>query len=183
MERCFIVTKESEFLIDLEKYKPLELKQRNFVNDFMNEKGIEADKYMVSGNGFVNTPFEEFNKSEISLNIVPTENDIKNFSKLLKNPNNNHGLCGFKKNSSISKEFAQKCVDNKIVINLCIPREGEYFRDLGFRKYKSQYFNHNGIFYLKIESDYLKKDDTPKGFVEIKQSEYYLAKEELEKRK
>ncbi|QUH21760.1 hypothetical protein [Alkaliphilus sp. B6464] len=182
MERCFIATKESDFVRDYEKYRLLALEQRKFVDEFLNEKGIESNKFIVGGNGSFNVPFKENCKSDITLSIKPTQNDIENFGKVLKKPNKHHGLCGFKKGSNIAKEFAQKCVDNQIVVNLWRPRIGDYFDSLGFRGCRWESFICNDIFYLKVESDYLKKDDTPIGFIEIKQSKYYLVKEEFEKK-
>jgi ABC-type lipoprotein release transport system permease subunit len=96
MERCFIATKESNFIKDYEEYVKLAEKQRKFVKEFAKKHGIEGTKYYVSGNGFVNSPFEEHNKEEITLCIEPTKNDLKKFGKMLKKPNK-HGLCGFKK--------------------------------------------------------------------------------------
>lgn len=183
MERCFIATNENEFIKAYEKYKAKSEQQRKAVNEFFKAKGIESNQYMVGGNGFVNTHFEERDKSNIVLYIKPTENDMKNYSKMLKVPNKNHGLCGFKKNSAIAKEFAQKCIDEKIVINLWKPRAGDYFNSISYYGCSWELFELDGKTYLRVESDYLNKDELPEGLIEIKQSEYYQKKEKLENRK
>lgn len=182
MERCFIATKESELLKDYKKYESLLSEQRKLINDFFKEKGIESEEFLINGEGFYNVPFEEHRKSGISLHILPTQNDIENFGAMLKKTNGYNGLRSFKKNSKIAKEFAQKCVERKIVINLYKPNTGDHFDSIGLYGYRQEAFIFNDETYVKIESDFLKKDDTPKGFVEIKQSQYCLAKEELEKR-
>lgn len=180
MERCFIATKENDFIQAYERYKEMAEKQRKVVAEFMEINGIESNVFIVSGNGFVNCPFEEHNKSNIVLYIEPTEKDIKNFGKFLRKPNKNHGLCGFKKNSAISKEFAQKCIDEEVVINLWKPRGGDYFNTRSYFGCTWELFEIGNKTYLRVESDHLVKDETPKGLTEIKKSEFYQALEEYE---
>lgn len=181
MERSFIISKESKYYIDYEKHLAKAEEQREFVIKFFNEKSIEANKYIVGGDGFVNKPFSKYEKSNVTLSIDPTENDLNKFGKMLTKPNHKRcGLCSFKKNSTIAKEFAQKCVDEKIVINLWKPRIGDYFQSLGFYGCGWQRFSYNDTLYIKVQSDYLKSNDTPDGFIEIKLSEYYKAKEEYD---
>ncbi len=182
MERCFIVSKESELHKDLDKYNDLVTSQRTFINRFFNEYGIESDLFLISGNGSVNVPFDERGKSDIKLRIKPTENDIEKYGKVLSKPNE-HGLCSFKKNSKLAKEFAQKCIDEKIVINAYKPRIGDYFKSIGFYGCTVSSFRLDDVLYLKVHSDFLKEDDTPDGFTEIRKSQYYKATEELENKK
>lgn len=181
MERCFIVKKESEYYKDLEGYYKLENQQKKFINKFFKEKDIEAESYRVGGNGCINQPFNEYGKKDIKLEIIPTDKDLINFSKILCK-SNRYGLCAFKKNSSISKEFAQRCIDEQVVINLYSPRISDYFVSLGNGIYGCGYqtFKYKDILYIKVSSDYLKDEDTPKGFKEIRLSEYYKIKEETE---
>lgn len=183
MERSFVVEKESKYAKAFDEYIKGSEQQREIINKFFNKKGIESNEFIVSGDGFINIPFGEDSKSDIALYINPTENDLIKFGKLLKKPNKNHGLCGFKKNSNITKEFAQSCIDNKVVINLYKPRVSDYFISILYRGCNLQQFQHNDNMYLKISSDYLKEDDTPEGFKEIKLSEYYKIKEEYEENK
>ena len=183
MERSFIVSKESTYREDFDKYVGMVEQQKKFINSFFNEKGITANEYKIHGNGSCNSPFKEYEKSDIRLSIVPTEEDLITYGKNLNKPND-YDLCYFKKNSKISKEFAQRCVDEQIVINIYRPRVSDYFKSLGgFRGCSRQQFEYEGKLYLKVESDSLDKDDTPKGFEEIKLSEYHLAEEEFEANK
>ncbi|MTI49440.1 MAG: hypothetical protein FH761_16530 [Firmicutes bacterium] len=182
MERCFIASKESDYLKEHKRYEKLQSQQRKFVDEFMSEKGIESNKFLVGGDGFINKPFKEHQKSDIRFRIVPTEKDIETFGSVLNKPNE-HGLCMFRKNSSIAKEFAEKCVDNEIVVNLHSPRVGDYFGSLRYGGYSYTTFELDNDFYLAVESDKLKEDELPKGFKEIKQSEFYLAKERLLEKK
>lgn len=182
MERCFIVSKESDYFKDLEIYIENCEEQRQFIIKFFKEKGIEASQYIVGGDGFVNCPFNEYSKKSIKLRIVPTDKDFVNFGKMLCKKDE-RGLCAFRKSSSIGKEFTQRCIDEKVVINLYPPRVSDYFQSLGFMRCSYEQFKHNDKLYLKVSSERLKENDTPEGFKEIKLSEYYLIKEEYEKNK
>ena len=179
MKKYFIINKEAEYYKDFVEYRKLETQQRKFINKFFNEYNIEANDYMISGNGFCNVPFDEYDKSEIKLYIIPTDNDEKNFSKMLCKPHD-YGLCQFKKSSKISKDFAQRCIDEQIVINLHEPRIGDYIKSLIFRCNTTR-FMYDGVIYIKVESDYLTNETViPVGFDEIKASEYHLKLEEME---
>ena len=180
MERSFIVSKEATYREDFDKYVKMVEQQKKFINTFFNEKKIKANEYRMGGNGSCGLPFAESDKNNISFGIVPTEEDLITHGKNL-NKSNEYGLCYFKKSSKITKEFAKRCVDEKIIINLYKPRVSDYFKSLGgFRGCGYQQFEYNNNMYLKMESKYLSEDDTPVGFVEIKLSEYYLAEEEFE---
>lgn len=179
MERSFIATKESKYVQDWDKYLELREQQNEVVKEFFTEKGIETNCYRVGGNGSVNKPFSNYNEKEIGLDIEPTENDLVKFGKMLCKPMSN-GLCSFRKNSSISKEFAQKCVEEQIVINLYSPRMSDYFKSLGYHGLTRSQFPIGNDLYVKVTSEYLNEEDTPEGFTEIKLSEYYLAEEKLE---
>jgi len=180
MERSFIATKESKYNIDLHKYMVLVEQQRKFVKKFFIDKGIETTAYLVGGDGFMNRPFNEYEMKSIRLSIEPSENDLINFKKILCKPNKNHGLCTFKKNSSISKEFSQKCVDEQTVINLYSPRISDYFESLGYNGCSYTQFKYDDNLYIKIDSEYLGDSDTPEGFNEIKLSDFYIAKEKFD---
>lgn len=182
MERCFIATNDSKYVKDCMKYNGLLWQQMEFIKSFFLEKGIESVYYDLGGDGLCGVPFEEYEKSNITLSIDPTENDRNKFGKILTKPNK-HGLCSFKKNSNILKEFAQKCVEEKVIVNLWKPRVGDCFNQLGYRGYSMAQFGHNDTIYIRIESDFLEKDEIPEGFIEIKLSEYYKAKEEMESNK
>lgn len=179
MERCFIVSKESKLYKDLDQYRQLEKSQIQFINKFFKEHEIESEMFRVSGNGMVNQPFNENCKSDIKLSIIPTKNDIDKYGKYLSKPDK-HDLCSFKKNSKVANDFAQKCVDEKVIINLYRPRVGDYFKSISYHGCNTGYFELDDKFYLRVKSDFLKEDDTPEGFTEILKSEYYKAQEEME---
>lgn len=182
MERAFIATKESKYVQDYDSYIDLLNRQKDFVNKFCKDNNIEANEYLVRGNGFVNQPFKECSKKDISFSIIPTANDLNNFSKMLTKPDK-YELFSFKKNSKIAKDFAQKCIDEQIVINLYSPKPRDYFKSMSYMAYSYQQFEYDDTFYIMIKSEYLEEDDTPDGFVEIKMSEFYKVKEEYESRK
>ena len=184
MERCFIVSKESKYFKDITEYSEKAEKQRTFVDEFFIEKGLDGESFRVRGNGFVNVPFDEFSKSEIELEIEPTENNLSKFGKMLCKENK-YGLCTFRKSSKIAKEFAQKCVDKEIPINLDSTRISDYFESLSYGIYgcNSQRFIHNDVMYLKVDSSHLTAEDTPIGFTEIKVSEFYTIMEDYKEKK
>lgn len=181
MERSFIATKESEYVQELNKYIESGDQQKKIVKEFFIEKEIESSLFMVGGDGSVNSPFGECNKNGIRINIEPTKNDLIKFSKMLCKPDKNN-MCSFKKNSIISKEFSQRCVDNQIVINLYPPRVSNYFESLERGIYGCSYsqFPDEDDLYIKISSKHLKENDLPNGFTEIKLSKFYIAKEKHE---
>jgi hypothetical protein len=179
MERSFIATEECEYYKDNKRYESLAMQQKQFVKEFLLEKGIEATKYIVGGNGFVNQPFRECSKKDIILSIEPTMNDLVTFGRYLTKPDQ-HNLCSFKKNSKIAKDFAKKCIDEQIIINLWSPKPRDYFKSISYMAYSYQQFEYDNKLYIIVKSEYLKEDDTPTGFNEIKLSKYYQALEELE---
>jgi len=183
MERSFIVSEESRYGKNFNEYVKMAEQQKKFIDTFFKEKGIKTNEYRVGGNGSCNSPFNEDDKSDIRLSIIPTEEDLTTYGKYLTKPDE-YGLCYFKKNSKIAKEFSQRCVDEQIVINLYIPRVSDYFKSLGYYGGCSrQQFEYKSKLYLKVEGEYLRRDDTPEGFEEIKLSEYYLMEEEYEEMK
>jgi len=145
--------------------------QKEFVCSFLKEKGIETTGYYLTGDGFINKPYKDHEKGDITLYIVPTESDLENFGKMLKKPISEK-LQGFKKNSAISKEFANRCIEEKVIINLNEPWLRDYFK-LGWQAFNSSRFRCEEGLFIKINSDQLKAEDNPEGFEEIKLSEFY----------
>ncbi|HBB28623.1 MAG TPA: hypothetical protein DC000_05125 [Clostridiales bacterium] len=179
MERAFIVSKESKYHKELDQYCEFLKEQRVFINKFFQEKGIEAEAYRVGGSGGINCTFDEWKIKDIYLNIVPTESDIIKFDKMLCKADE-HGARRFKVNCEIAKDFAQKCIDEKIVINVHEPWLRDYFKILGFRGFSFSRFEYEGKLYLKINADDI-SGNVPDGFVEIKLSEFYANQEKLDK--
>lgn len=177
MEKAFIITKDSEYSKELDEYIDLSNQQKKFINKYFAENSIEATTYHMSGNGGVNSCFDDYEKHEISLSIEPTENDSIRFLGMLRKKNE-YGLCKFKKNSSLLKDFAQRCIDEKVVINLWQPRISDYFKSIRYRGCGMTRFVLNDIMYMKIDSDYLDDKEVPDGFIEIKLSEFYIKLEE-----
>lgn len=97
MERAFIVTKSSDYYKALEKYFKIDETRRIFVKKFFKDKNIEADKYYFGGNGICGCPFNERNKKEIHLAIIPTKNDEVKFGKTL-GKSTDEGLRFFRRN-------------------------------------------------------------------------------------
>lgn len=184
MERAFIATKESEYYKVLMDHKANVKKQMDFVIKYLAEIGIESTKYYMHGNGVVNLPFKEWEIGNIRLSIIPTKKDEENFNKKLLKADK-HGLRQFRKTSKICKEFARKCIDEKIIINTHEPRISDYFKSLEYGLFGASYtrFLRENVFYIKMEHERLKVDDTPEGFKEIKLSEYYKVLEEVENEK
>lgn len=181
MEKAFIVSKESELYKDIEKYRKLESEQKKLINKFFEEHGIEANTYRITGDGLVNKPFQGYD-SDIALHIDPTKNDLNNYGKLL-NKEGRYGLRTFRKNSKIAKEFTKRCIDEQIVINLWYPRVGDYFESISFYGCGFTIFEHENCVYLRVESNFLKEDDIPEGFKEIRLWEFYKMQEEFERNK
>jgi hypothetical protein len=179
MEKSFIATSESKLTKDLNAYYEMAQSQREFINKFFSEHGIEANKYLVSGSGGVCCTFDDWNKSEITLSIDPTDSDIQKFGSTLSKPSQQTGLCKFRKTSKIGKIFAQRCVDEKIIINLWGPRIGDYFRSINMMGASWERLKKDDSYYIKIDSNYLKEGDIPEGFIEIKLSEYHRIREEI----
>ncbi|NEZ46136.1 hypothetical protein FDF74_02785 [Clostridium niameyense] len=181
MEKAFIVNRESKLYKDIKKYRDLESEQKKFINKFFKEYDIEANTYRITGDGLINKPFQEYD-SNISLYIDPTENDLKKYGKIL-NKQGRYGLRAFRKTSKIAKEFTKQCIDEQIVINLWYPRVGDYFESISFYGCGFTIFENEECFYLRVESDFLKENDIPEGFKEIKLSDFHIAKEKFENNK
>jgi hypothetical protein len=51
---------------------------------------------------------------------------------------------------------------------------------LSYYAYSSGLFKYNDCYYLNVDSEILKEDDIPEGFIDIKMSEFYKTKEQKE---
>lgn len=179
MEKAFRIESNAEYYIDLEEYINMVNKQKELISIFMDKHNIKTNKYYLSGTGFMNCAFEERDKEDISFGIVPTEDDKDTFSKML--CKEKEGLCLFKKKSNILKELQDYCIENEVVINLWKPRLRDYLKSLSYYAYSSGLFKYNDCYYLNVDSEILKDDDIPKGFIEMKMSEFYKIVEESKK--
>ena len=179
MERAFIIGKESKYYRMLNIYEQYMDERNKVVNDFFNKKGIESIEYHMGGNGRCNAPFYHWEKEEIYLYIIPTDNDLTNFKTSFNKPLQN-GLRKLRKNSELLKEFQQICIDKHIIINPTEPDLRDYFQSLRHKGYYQTRFIKDNNLYLLVKSDYLDGKEIPKNFIEIKLSEFYRAKESLE---
>ena len=182
MERAFIVAENSKFFEQHKEYMKTANIQRELVKKFMTEKGIESNQYRVTGNGSVGVPFSERYKDDIRLGIIPTATDKERFGRHLTIPKRQE-VCYFKANSFITKEFAQKCVDEQTVINLWEPRLGDHFKSVGWKGHSHRYFEHDGTYYASIDCDTIDPKETPEGFTEIKLSELYKVIEGIQEQR
>ena len=76
MEKAFKLNNKSKFVVNLEKYIKA-IKDNNIeIKKIFGELGIEATKYYLRGDGFVNKPFDEYEKNDIEISIAATDNEI-----------------------------------------------------------------------------------------------------------
>lgn len=152
---------------------------RLFINDFFDRYGIESNSYKMGGDGGVGIPFFERDKDKIYLAIIPTKNDLEQFGKQLRKPNDK-GACYFKKSSKVLKAFQQECIDNQIVVNTHYVDLRFYFKTMKWFGYHSSIAPYEDTWLVKVASDYLAEDDVPEGFIPMKLSEFHINVESLE---
>ena len=186
MEKFYIVTNE-KFLKEIDDYRKHEEERRILVNNFFENKGIAGKEYHISGNGFVNRPFKEYDKHNIRLYITDCDENNQRFGKeLLKQTklfcDSDTLMRKFRANSKTLKEFQDLCIEKNIVINNYSISEGDYFKELHLGGYSVSRFKYENKLFLKISTTKYETvtpdDDT--GFAEIKGSEFYKALEEFE---
>lgn len=156
MEKFYIVTEESNLNKEYWKYKNNVKEVNEYVKKFMEQEGIKANEYYASTE---------------KLYIVPTEDDLRTFNRKL-NKELEGGLRQFKLNSSIAKRWVEFVNDNNIKI-LYKPFVRTYFNAYG--RSKSRLFNIGDTVYCTYETEF--NFNNPKGFKEIKASEFYSAVE------
>ena len=186
MEKFYIVTNE-KFLKEIDDYRKHEEERRILVNNFFENKGIAGKEYHISGNGFVNRPFKEYDKHNIRLYITDCDENNQRFGKELLKPtklfcDSDTLMRKFRANSKTLKEFQDLCIEKNIVINNYSISEGDYFKELHLGGYSVSRFKYENKLFLKISTTKYETvtpdDDT--GFAEIKGSVFYKALEEFE---
>lgn len=180
MEKAFKLVIGSDIFEAWRSYFENRKFNRLAIDKFFEEKGIEANAFYTGGSGFVNKPFDEDEKREITLGIIPTELDLEVYGKQLRMPDKN-GLRMFRKGSAILREFQDYCIQEKMIVNIMQPDMRDYFRSMEWSGYKRHIIPYQDTYLIKIESEYLSNDDVPEGFEEIKLSEFYAHLEQLEK--
>lgn len=153
MERYFIATEESELRKDYFDYLEKGRIMDEHVKKFFAKHGIESKQYI---------PGSE------RLCIIPTDADAKKFEKSLTKPVN--GISAFKKNSAINKDWLNSLREAQLAIPYK-PVVGVYFANI-FGHFKTRLFKVNDTVYCSIDPEY-EITETPKGFIEIKASEFY----------
>lgn len=186
MEKFYIVTNE-KFLKEINDYRKHEEERRIVANNFFENKGIVGEEYYISGDGFVNRPFKEYEKNNIRLYISDCNENDQKFGKELLKPTKLFSdsdvlMRKFRANSKTLKEFQNLCIEKNIVINNHSIREGDYFKELHLGGYSVSRFEYENKLYLKISTTKYETitpdDDT--SFTEIKGSEFYKVLEEFE---
>ena len=186
MEKFYIVTNE-KFLKEINDYRKHGEERRIIANNSFEDKGIAGKEYCICGDGFVNRPFEEYEKHNIRLYIADCDENNQKFGKELLKPTKLFSdsdvlMRKFRANSKTLKEFQDLCIEKDIVINNHSIREGDYFKELHLGGYSVSRFEYENKLYLNISTTKYETitpyDDT--GFTEIKGSEFYKALEEFE---
>jgi len=159
MEKYFIVTEQSKLYGEYMRYIQNKKDVNDHVKEFTAKNEIKTTEY------YANSGY---------LYIVPTENDLEKFEKVLTKPVND-GLRSFKKNSKINKQWV-KSLDEKDLKVINKPVVLFYFTR-GYGKTRSRLFNVDKVLYCSFEVDTTELD-CPEGMVEIKASEFYKILEE-----
>lgn len=162
MEKFFIITEESEVHKDYFEYRENVKIINEHFKKFTDQYNITSHQYFVN--------------NEI-IYIVPNAEDLEKFNSLLKQDIGN-GLRPFKKNSTIGKAWVKSLKDNNLKV-LRKPDTMWYFKEFHGGKFSTRLFDIDGVIYssFRCESDSL---DCPKGFKEIKASEFYKIIEDNE---
>lgn len=179
MDKFFRITNDG-FKEEVKWYIETSQAQNNFIKKFFEENNIDGTQYYIRGTGMCNCEFQERNKENITLSIMPTENNTERFGKDFKQSLCD-GLVSLRKTSKLLKKFQDECIQNKVVINLLRIRVGDYFKELHFGGFGTGGLHeYDGAYYLNIHTS---KHDTitpeKDGFEEIKGSEYYSVVEKL----
>lgn len=161
MEKYFKVTEEASLNRDYWSYVKNAKEVNELVKAFMAKHHIETNYY---------APTDE------KLYIQPTDADEKKFDSVLSQPIEN-GLRAFKKNSAIGKDWV-KSLNEKGLKVLHRPFVPMYFHGV-YGHLRSRLFDINGTVYCSIEGEFSQLD-TPKGFEEMKASEFFKIIEDSE---
>ena len=154
MEYCFEITKESEVY--------------NFYFKYLNAKKENIDtlmNFIKSHN--LSLSISECGISEDTLWVKDTKENRIKFAPYLKT-NGENGMLAFKKNSSIAKDW--KTLNVQIIHKPCVAFN---FLKECIGKVRERWFNIDDKVYCSIEPQWDMKIETPKGFIEMKQSEFY----------
>lgn len=115
------------------------------------------------------------------LYIIPTENDIKKFGKMLLAKDYGKGLMKFRANSSIQKDWEKFIDAYKVIVN----KPDIIFDFLGnycpCGRITSRLFHYKDDVYCSVSSEFINENtECPDGYEEIKKSEFYSIIETIE---
>lgn len=111
------------------------------------------------------------------LYIVPTENDLIKFGRFFYKQDYGKGLRKFKKTSSVQKDWERFCKNNLELIDK--PTLFYDFPVMG--KTRTRLFHYKDEVYASIENEFIDENYiVPKGYEEIKASEFYKIIELIE---
>jgi hypothetical protein len=157
MEKYYVVPKETDLHTKYFAYKENLKTVNEDVKDFMLSHGIKSTEYWCSSTQFA---------------IVPTEEDIKSFSRHLRQGKDKNGLRLFRKDSFITKEWTEKNIK-------VLDKPHTMFSFSGNGRSSSRLFDINGILYCSRESEY--DFECLEQFHEIKASEFFKVIEDAQK--
>lgn len=160
MEKFYLVTDESSLKEKYLNYRKNRGIVRDFTIRFLEKHGIKTESYYPT---------------ELYLYIVPTKEDNEKFEKQLCR-NSHNGLRQFKKNSKINKDWIA-CSRQENIKVLENPHVGSYFNNI-FMAYRSRLFEYKDNVYCSYSTEGGFK--TPKGFEEMKASEFFKIIEEIQ---
>lgn len=152
MEKYFLITEEATLHRDYYNFLSNQKEVDELVQSFFKEYGIEAEHYHAS---------------EDCIYIVPTDSDNEKYKNVLGAAISN-GLQKFKGSSKIHKAWIKTLKDKDLKVQNQ-PRVIFYLRT-GGGKFRSRLFDQDGSLYCSFEPAPL---EIPKGFVEMKASEFY----------
>lgn len=161
MEKYYTVTEECQLHKEWFDFKENTSQIRELFKKFTESVGIESSEYYVT---------------DEEIYIIPTKKDEETFGSVLCAPIND-GLRKFRTTSKVGKAWvkALKDVDLKVFHK---PMVILYFRSFGGGRYRSRIFDHNDKLYCSISPA---DGEAPKGFVEMKASEFFKIIEESDR--
>lgn len=160
MERYFIVTEKSSLHEEWFNYKENRREVRDLFAKVREDQGIDSEEFYVTNE---------------HLYIVPTDKDLEKYASVLCSPINDN-LQKFKGNSKIGKSWVNALKEAELKV-LYKPRLIFYIKHEG-GKYRSRLFDVDGVIYCSIDPC---QSEVPKGFIEIKGSEFFKVIEDAEK--
>ena len=161
-EKFFIVTSESKLNKEYFDHQENRKQVIATTKQFYVEQGIESD-----------TEFCPYNNV---LYVIPSKADKEKFANQFCKYSDNYGLMRIKENSKLGKAWVN-ILHSKSLTIMRSPSPQFYFNSMsGGGNYRL--FDIDGVLYCSYQNP--KEFDTPKGFAEIKASEFFKIAEDYE---